>query len=334
MKQYLDTARNIMTNGTLQDNRTSDPAVTIPGMMMRYDLQEGFPAVTTKKLPFKAVLGELCAFLRASDSAEDFRALGCKVWDANANDPGTPEKPNRWLSNPFRKGEDDLGPVYGVQWRRWQGHKVLSVEKQAELIEHCGKNGWIEMMRGLFRGHGGEHVLLMKEIDQLGDCVRSIMQNPTDRRILFHSWNPAVLDEVALPACHLLYQFHVNVTHNELSLTQYIRSNDIGLGSPFNIAEAAALLALVARLTGRKARWLSVMIGDAHIYHSHEPAMFEQCQREPLPLAQLDFDKRVPFGCVSVEEAIVWLDKIEPSDFILNDYQTHGPLSHEMKMAV
>jgi len=119
MKQYLDLVRTILDTGSWQENRTGIRTISMPGAMLRFDLQQGFPAVTTKKLAFKSAIGELIGFLRASRSAADFRALGCKVWDGNANENA------QWLANPYRQGLDDLGDVYGVQWRKWPAYKVL-----------------------------------------------------------------------------------------------------------------------------------------------------------------------------------------------------------------
>ena len=128
---------------------------------------------------------------------------------------------------------------------------------------------------------GREQVLLYKAVDQLRQCLDTIMENPTDRRILFHAWNPAKLDEIALPACHLLYQFIPNAAKREISLCLYIRSNDVGLGTPFNLTEGAALLHLVGRLTGYAPRWFTYFIGDAHIYENQLDMLNEQLTREP-----------------------------------------------------
>jgi thymidylate synthase len=173
-------------------------------------------------------------------------------------------------------------------------------------------------------------VLLYKAIDQLRECLDTIMNNPGSRRILFHGWNPAVLDQVALPACHLLYQFIPNATTKELSLILYVRSNDIGLGTPFNIAEGAALLALVARLTGYAPRWFSYFIGDAHIYENHMEMVQEQLKREPLPLPQLVINERVPAFADTGKYEPEWLEQIEPSDFTLEGYQHHAPITAPM----
>ncbi len=321
MRQYLDLVRTILDSGSWQDNRTGIRTISIPGAMMRFDLKEGFPAVTTKRLAFKSVVGELVGFLRASRSAADFRALGCKVWDQNANENA------EWLANPYRAGEDDLGPVYGAQWRQWPAYKLLPASATAQLADALSR-GYTVVSQ--FREKGLDQVLLYKAIDQLRDCLDTIMRNPSSRRILFHGWNCAVLDEIALPACHLLYQFLPNPATREISLCLYIRSNDIGLGTPFNLAEGAALLHLVGRLTGYAPRWFSYFIGDAHIYENHLEMLTEQLTREPLPLPTLAINERVPDFAVTGEYAPQWLELVEPSDFTLVDYRHHAALTAPM----
>ncbi len=316
MKQYLDLLQRVLDTGEWTENRTGIKTLMIPGAMLTYDLREGFPAVTTKKLAFKSVVGELCAFLRASRSAADFRALGCKVWDQNANEN------QQWLNNPYRKGTDDLGPVYGVQWREWPGFKWVDVEC-TDLQDKLKADGWE------YDGCYGMDTLFTKKIDQLGDCVRTIINNPESRRILFHGWNPAVLDQVALPSCHLLYQFLPNPKTGLLHMTLYIRSNDLFLGHPFNAAEAAALQCLVSRLTGYTAGTLNVMIADAHIYGNHIDQVKEQLTREPFDKPRLIINSRVPFQA-DAETAVEWLAKVEPSDFSLENYQHHEAIKADM----
>jgi thymidylate synthase len=263
----------------------------------------------------------MIGFLRASRSAAQFRALGCKVWDANAN-----ENP-QWLANPYREGADDLGGVYGVQWRQWPAYKVLDTTASAQL-EDAAARGFQPVAE--FEEGGSRKVLLYKAIDQLRQCLDTIMRNPSDRRILFHAWNPAVLDEIALPACHLLYQFLPNVARREISLCLYIRSNDVGLGTPFNLTEGAALLHLVGRLTGYTPRWFTYFIGDAHIYENQLDMLQQQLAREPYPSPRLEIAERVPeYAKTGVYEP-QWLDRVEPSDFALVGYQHHEPLTAPM----
>jgi thymidylate synthase len=321
MKQYLDLVRTILETGTWQENRTGIRSISMPGAMMRFDLQEGFPAVTTKKLAFKSAIGELVGFLRASRNAAEFRDFGCKVWDANANENA------QWLANPYREGRDDLGDIYGVQWRKWPAYKVLDAGASSRVDDALAR-GYRIVNR--FEEDGVDKVLLYKAIDQLRQCLDAIMQNPTDRRILFHAWNPAVLEEISLPACHLLYQFLPNVARREISLCLYIRSNDVGLGTPFNLTEGAALLSLVGRLTGYTPRWFTYFIGDAHIYENQREMLERQLERDPFPSPRLAIAERVPSYAQTGVYAPEWLEKIEPADFSLLDYRHHDPLTAPM----
>lgn len=321
MKQYLDLVRDVLENGSWQANRTGIRTKSLPGAMMKFDLQEGFPAVTTKKLAFKSAIGELVGFLRAYRSAADFRALGCKVWDQNAN-----ENP-QWLASPYRLQEDDLAAVYGVQWRQWPAYKVIDVTQP---------NGPAQVLDALGKGYQNlgtlpdNRVLLYKAVDQLRECLDTIIKDPGSRRILFHGWNCAQLDEMALPPCHLLYQFLVNQERGEINLCLYIRSNDIGLGSPFNLCEGAALLHLVGRLTGYTPRWFTYFIGDAHVYENHIPMLEEQLKRDPFEAPRLQLSDRIPDYAVTGQYAPEWLEKVEPTDFWLEGYQHHPPLTAPM----
>ena len=321
MKQYLDLVRHVFDEGSWQENRTGIRTLSVPGAMLRFDLQHGFPAVTTKKLAFKSAVGELIGFIRASRSAADFRALGCKVWDQNAN------ANKQWLQNPYRIDIDDLGPVYGVQWRQWPAYKVLD-STQAAQIDDAAARGYREVAR--FDEGGKGRVLMYKAVDQLRQCLDTIINNPADRRILFHGWNWAQLDEMALPPCHLLYQFLPNPSKQEISLCLYVRSNDLGLGTPFNLTEGAALLHLVGRLTGYKPRWFSYFIGDAHIYETHVDMLKEQLTRQPFAAPALKLDDRIPDFSVTRAYEPEWLERVEPSDFSLVGYQHHAPLTASM----
>lgn len=328
MKQYLDLVQSIFDTGNWQENRTGVRTLSTPGAMMRFDLQEGFPAVTTKRLAFKTAIGELVGFLRASRNAADFRALGCKVWDQNANEN------QQWLANPYRLQEDDLGPVYGVQWRQWPAYKLIELHQpgSAAQVDDAIARGYLniaEVDKTTDRGNV-RSLLLYKAIDQLRQCLDTIINNPSDRRIIFHGWNWAQLEEMALPPCHLLYQFLVNPSRREISLCLYIRSNDIGLGAPFNLAEGAALLHLVGRLTGYTPRWFTYFIADAHIYENHIDMLKEQLTRNPLPAPKLTISDRIPDFAKTGKYEPEWLEKIEPGDFILEGYQHHAPLTAPM----
>ena len=295
----------------------------MPGAMLRMDLAEGFPAVTTKRLAFRSAIGELVGFLRAADDAARFRELGCRVWDQNANE--TPS----WLANPYRRGDDDLGPIYGVQWRRWPAYKQLDIDSPAAADALA--RGYEPVARVLPGGAGGRpQLVLRKHIDQLRQCLDTIHSNPGDRRILFHGWNCAELDAMALPPCHLLYQFLPQVQRREISMCLYVRSNDLGLGTPFNLAEGAALLHLVGRLTGYRPRWFSYFVGDAHIYETHVGMLQEQLRREPYPLPRLELAARVPDFAATGRYEPEWLEQVRPDDFALVDYRHHPPLTAPM----
>ena len=322
MQQYLDLVRQIFEQGSWQENRTGVRTLSVPGAMMRFDMQEGFPAVTTKKLAFKSAVGEMVGFLRGTRSAADFRQLGCKVWDQNANEN------KQWLENPYRLGEDDLGPVYGVQWRKWPAYKVIEQGNLVQ-IEAARANGY-SVVADIQEDGEEPKTLLYKAVDQLRNCLDTIMHNPSDRRILFHGWNWAQLDEMALPPCHLLYQFLANKSKGELSLCLYVRSNDVGLGTPFNLTEGGALLHLVARLTGYKPRWFTYFIGDAHVYENHVHMLQEQLKRKPFQAPQLAISERVPAFEKTGKYEPQWLEQVEPSDFSLVGYEHHPPLTAPM----
>lgn len=234
MKQYLDLVRDVIDHGTLQENRTGTRTISRPGAMLRFDLQEGFPAITTRRLAFKSAIGEMVGFLRGVKNAGEFRELGCKVWDQNANENA------QWLANPFRQGHDDLGEIYGVQWRQWPGYKRVPLSNPAAIAK-AEQQGFRQIAHD--EEDGQAFVILYKAIDQVRQCLDTIANDPGSRRILFHGWNCAQLDEMALPPCHLLYQFHPDVKNREISLTLYIRSNDLGLLSDVGKSAQYALLA-------------------------------------------------------------------------------------------
>ncbi|WP_144630676.1 thymidylate synthase [Bordetella genomosp. 13] len=326
MKQYLALVQDVFDNGTWQENRTGIRTLSMPGAMMKFDLQQGFPAVTTKKLAFKSAIGELVGFMRASRNAAEFNALGCKVWDQNANENAA------WLANPYRLGEGDLGPVYGVQWRNWPAYKTISLGQphgEAQIADALAR-GYRRVAVLDEDSREAASVLLYKPIDQLRTCLDTIISDPGSRRILFHGWNWAQLEEMALPPCHLLYQFLVNPAKREISLCLYIRSNDLGLGTPFNLTEGAALLHLVGRLTGYTPRWFTYFIGDAHIYENHVDMLREQLRREPYEAPRLVLSDRIPDYAQTGNYEPEWLERIEPSDFQLEGYRHHPPLTAPM----
>ncbi len=321
MRAYLDLVQQIFDEGRWKTNRTGVRTLQISGAMLKFDLSNGFPAVTTKRLAFKSVIGELLGFLRGNTSAAQFRALGSKVWDQNANENAA------WLANPYRIGEDDLGPVYGAQWRAWPAYKLLAPKARAQL-EDARSRGY-HLLGEVFVA-GEQRLLYYKAIDQLRQCFDTIIANPDDRRILFHGWNWAQIEEMALPPCHLLYHFLPDRNSRELDMLLYVRSNDIGLGAPYNISSAATLQHLMGRLTGYEPRWLTYCVGDAHIYENHVEMLKEQLRREPYHPPQLKISDRIPeFANTGVPQP-EWFELAEPGDFTLEDYQHHPPLTAPM----
>lgn len=240
MRQYLDLLERVRYSGTRQKNRTGIDTFRIEGAMLQFDLSNGaFPALTTKKLAFKQVVGELLGFIEGASSAARFRELGCTIWDQNANEN------QQWLNNPSRKGTDDLGRIYGVQWRDWVGNNAV----------------WV---------------------DQFAQAIWKIQNTPEDRRIIVSAWNPSELNKMALPPCHVMHQYICNPETKELSLCMYQRSCDMFLGVPFNIASYALLLEIVAEATGYVAKELIMFLADVHIYENHLEQVNEQLDRVPF----------------------------------------------------
>jgi len=284
MKQYLNLLEKVLVEGEWQDNRTGIPTLRLDGAMLQFDLTKGFPAVTTKKLAFNQVKGELIGFIRGYDNAGAFRGVGCNIWDQNANEN------QAWLGSNARKGQDDLGRIYGQQWRSWPK-------------DICG------------------------HIDQLKEAVNKVMDEPTSRRIIVSAWNPADMDRMALPPCHIMFQLLVDIKNGTLSMCMYQRSCDLFLGIPFNIASYALLLELIAHVTGYKAKQLTMFLADVHIYKNHMEQVTEQLSREPITLpALLLCDAIAGRNCDPFKQ----LELIVPSDIMLIDYQHREAIKAEM----
>lgn len=298
MKQYHALMQCILETGIYQLNeRTRQNCWMIPAAMLQFDLREDFPAITTKQLFFGQVKGELCGFMRGVTNAAEFRALGCKVWDANANEtPG-------WLANPHRKGEDDLGRIYGAQWTEW--------EAPAQTVNDNGRVTFIP---------GPRH-------NQLETALRTLLRDPSNRRIIINAWNPGELHRMALPPCHVLYQFVADVNNRVLHMSMYQRSCDTFLGVPFNIASSALLLSIMARLSGFTPGVFTHFLTDVHIYDNHRPQVLLQLEREHLPPPTLALDLK---PIVNESEIDGVFRRIEPSQIQLLNYQSHDPIRAAM----
>lgn len=255
-KVYLDALKNILENGDDRPDRTGVGTRGIFGLQMRFDLTEGFPAITTKKLAWKACVSELLWFIEGSGDEKRLREIlhgeryteKRTIWSDNAEAP-------YWVNKKLRRNEGDLGRIYGVQWRRWR--KPLVRINKVVLQNH----------------------------DQLLELIAGIKEDPYSRRHIISAWNPGEIDLMALPPCHMMAQFYVN--NGRLSCQMYQRSADMFLGVPFNIASYALFTHMIAQVCNLEVGDLIITVGDAHIYNNHVEQVREQLSRKPLPLPTL-----------------------------------------------
>lgn len=315
MKQYIDLCKDILENGTRQANRTGIDAISLPGAMMKFHMRDGFPAPTTKRLAFKASKGETLSFLRGYENAADFRRMGCKFWDGNANHDGIDSAgnavPNKWLTNPNRKGEDDLGRIYGAQWRDWRCYAPRDgVPNMRQATQY-------------------EQIVRVKSLDQVQHALDTVRNDPTNRRIIINAWRPDEFDQMALPPCHVLSQLIVNVEKKELNLCYYQRSCDVALGVPMNITSYALLLHIYAMATGYKPGTLTAFMADTHIYINHVDGIKEQMAREPYVLPQLAYSGPDVYDLYS-EYGAQAFNYVDPDYFTLVNYEHHDPIAFEM----
>jgi thymidylate synthase len=264
MRQYLDLLDYVLNNGTKKEDRTGTGTLNIFGYQMRFDLRQGFPLLTTKKLHLKSIIYELLLFLKGDTNIKYLNDNRVSIWDEWADEKG------------------DLGPVYGYQWRSWPSYK-------------------------------GKH------IDQITGVIDSIKNNPDSRRHIISAWNVADLKYMALPPCHVLFQFYVE--NGTLSCQLYQRSADIFLGVPFNIASYSLLLVMIAHVTGLTPREFIHTFGDAHIYSNHIDQVKLQLTRMPrkLPTMRLNPDIKNIFD-------------FDYNDFFLENYNPHPHIKGEISV--
>lgn len=236
MQQYLDLMRHVLQHGHDKTDRTGTGTRSVFGYQMRFNLADGFPLITTKKLHLKSIVHELLWFLSGDTNIRYLKENGVSIWDEWADENG------------------DLGPVYGYQWRSWPAPD-------------------------------GRH------IDQISNVVDMIKRSPDSRRLIVSAWNPALVDEMALPPCHSLFQFYV--ADGRLSCQLYQRSADIFLGVPFNIASYALLTMMVAQVCGLQPGDFVHTLGDAHLYRNHLEQAQLQLTREPRPLPTMQINPDV-----------------------------------------
>ena len=297
MEQYHNLLKDILENGEVRDDRTGVGTTSVFGRQLRFNLQEGFPAITTKKLAWKAVVGELLWFIEGSSDERRLAEIthGTRdgvvtIWSPNATAPYWKKK---------AKFEGDLGRVYGVQWRHWHKHN--------ELIDFG-------------QGHPeGQRIASNRtEVDQVKNLIDGIKNKPWDRRHIISAWNVAELDSMALPPCHVLSQFYVS-KNGKLSCHMYQRSQDVFLGAPFNYASYALFTHMIAQVCDLTVGELIVSTGDTHIYHTHIDQVKEQLTRKPYELPKL-----------WLNPSITDIDKFTMNDIKLIDYQSHGQLKAPM----
>lgn len=235
MKQYLEVLDDILENGTRKEDRTGVGTLSVFGRQMRFDLQKGFPLITTKKTHLKSIIHELLWFIAGDTNTRYLQENNVRIWE------------------PWADKNGDLGKIYGYQWRSWTAHN--------------------------------------RNIDQLTQLIESLRNNPNSRRHIISAWNVGDLDEMALPPCHILFQFYV--ADNKLSCQLYQRSADMFIGVPFNIASYSLLTMMIAQSTGYEAGEFVHTLGDAHIYLNHVEQVKTQLSREPFPLATMHINPDV-----------------------------------------
>lgn len=262
MQQYLDLLSRILNEGVHKGDRTGTGTLSVFGNQMRFNLRDGFPLLTTKKLHLKSIIYELLWFLRGDTNIHYLQEHGVRIWNEWADENG------------------ELGPVYGHQWRSWPDYK------------------------------GGT-------IDQIANVLDQIKHNPNSRRMLVTAWNPAEVEEMALPPCHCLFQFYV--ADGRLSLQLYQRSADTFLGVPFNIASYALLLQMMAQVTGLEAGEFIHTTGDTHLYSNHLEQAKLQLTRTPRPLPKMKINPDVKD-----------LFAFKYEDFELIDYNPYPHISAEV----
>jgi thymidylate synthase len=282
--QYLDLVKHILDNGDRRMDRTGTGTLSVFGATMRFSLDNNtLPLLTTKRVFYKAVVEELLFFLRGDTDSKILERKGVRIWEKNGS--------KQFLrAQGIDRDEGDLGPIYGFQWRHF------GAEYDTAHSDYAGKG-----------------------IDQLEDVIRRIKANPMCRRLVVSAWNPVAIPQMALPPCHVLFQFYVS--DGKLSCALYQRSGDMGLGVPFNIASYSLLTIIVAHLTGLRPGELVHFLGDCHVYLNHVDALREQVARAPRPFPKL---------YVRPAGARAAVEDFEADDFELVGYDPHPPIKMEM----
>jgi thymidylate synthase len=301
MKAYIDALKTILSNGAERSDRTGTGTISVFGMQQRYNLGDGFPAITEKKLAWRAVVSELLWFIEGSGDEKRLREILHGSADSS--------KKTIWTDNatasywaPKAKYPGDLGRVYGVQWRKWRTPEVVEGGSFTNDFGHS------------FSLEGG---VTIREVDQLIELINGIKADPYGRRHILSAWNPGELSSMALPPCHCFAQFYV--ADGKLSCQMYQRSCDMFLGVPFNIASYSLLTAMIAQVCGLRVGEFVHVLGDAHIYLNHVDQVKELISREPLPAPTLWLNPDV-----------MDITKFTMDDIQLENYQCHDAIAAPM----
>ena len=264
MKPYLDLMQTILADGVDKGDRTGTGTRSIFGYQMRFDLRDGFPLLTTKKLHLRSIIHELLWFLQGNTNIAYLKENGVSIWDEWADEQG------------------ELGPIYGHQWRSWD----------------CADG---------------------RTVDQISNLIHDIQHNPDSRRLIVSAWNVGEIERMALPPCHVMFQFYV--CNGQLSCQLYQRSAEVFLGVPFNIASYASLLMMVAQVTGLEPRYFIHTLGDAHLYNNHLEQARLQLTREPrqLPVMRINPEVKSLFD-------------FHYEDFTLEGYDPHPHIKAEVSV--
>jgi thymidylate synthase len=300
MRHYLNALQQVLEQGQVKDDRTGVGTISLFGMQQRYDLAESFPAVTTKKLAWRACVGELLWMIEGSGDERRLAEIThgtsdgtTTIWTPNALAP-------YWRPN--AKFDGDLGRVYGVQWRQWRSPVIHKKDKFRDDFGNYYQRG------------GSIHI---NEVDQLRVLIDGIRKEPHGRRHILSAWNPGELDQMALPPCHAFAQFYV--ANGRLSCQMYQRSCDMFLGVPFNIASYSLLTHMIAQVCELEVGEFVHTLGDAHIYLNHVEQVKEQLTREPLPAPQLWLNPDIRD-----------ITKFTMSDIRLDGYTSHSAIKADM----
>lgn len=296
MKQYLDLVRHIRDNGVIKGDRTGTGTRSIFGYQMRFDLSDGFPLVTSKKVHLKSILHELLWFIRGDTNIRYLVENGVGIW-------------NDWPYQSWLRqtGQEDELPMYSAEWKAGMQEFIERIKTDAAFAQQYGDLGPVY-------GHQWRN---FEGVDQLSQLIDDIKTNPDSRRLLVSAWNPKdipVMVKSGLPPCHSLFQFYV--TEGRLSCQLYQRSADVFLGVPFNIASYSILTLMIAQVTGLKPGDFVHTFGDAHLYSNHMEQVEEQLSRSTFALPTLAINPQVNNLFDFVYE-----------DFELQNYQSHGPIS-------